>query len=259
MNSKVLSQPTFQVINNYLKLKIENKKIPCPYFNNKRNKVRAGLRVLIGKGSSEEIIEEIKLIAMREKIDLEKLSEDELKKFLVEHNIGIDCSGLVYYILDAELKALGKSALKNHIIFPHAKNPIRKLLTKLRPAENTNVKVLADNKNSKTIPLVEIEPGDIITMVGSKNIANPDHVLLIHRVKFENDKPKKIYYTHSLQWKTDGQYNHGVRQGTIEITDPEKNILNQNWTEQEKVGKENETLTIATNAKYTEIRRLMDI
>ena len=52
---------------------------------------------------------------MREKVDISKMDEDQLKKFAVEHNIGIDCSGLVYYILDAELKAKGKKPIRKYL------------------------------------------------------------------------------------------------------------------------------------------------
>ena len=37
------------------------------------------------------------------KIDLKKIGDENLKKFLVDHKLGIECSGLVYHILNALL------------------------------------------------------------------------------------------------------------------------------------------------------------
>jgi hypothetical protein len=59
-----------------------------------------------------------------------------------------------------------------------------------------------------------------------------------------------------LDWRTDGLYNHGVRQGTIEIVDLAKSLTNQIWIESGKTGEENETLERAIYAKNLLIRRL---
>jgi hypothetical protein len=255
---EILSDEARRRIDRYLHLHINGNTIPCPYFNNKRNRVRAGLRVLVGKGSPEEIEEEAALIAMREKVDLTALSNDDLKTFFVEHNLGIDCAGLAYYILDAESKARGKGPLKKRLSFPFAKNPIRKLLSKLRPAENTNVRVLSHESNSAPALLDATKPGDMIVILDTKNGKHWDHILVIHRVLREDGALKRIDYTHSLQWDTDGPYRHGVRQGIIEIINPKENILRQRWTEQEKTGEENKTFVRAKRAQKVDVRRLIE-
>jgi len=227
MSTKMLSQSTLKLINQYLNLKFNGKNVITPYFNNRRQKVHGALRVLVGKGSVEDIKEELKILSLREKIDLRNFSKEEITKFIVNNNIGIDCSGLAYYILDTELKAQEKKSLKKHLKFPDIKNPLRKLIIKLRPVENCGVKNLADDENSVEINLKGAEPGDMIFLLDAGARHDYNHVMLITEID-KND----IVYIHSFQYPTDGQYNHGVRQEKIKIINPEKNILEQNWQEE---------------------------
>ncbi len=262
----MLSTETQQIIARYLSLPFPHLTgVNAPYFNNKKSDVRGGLRVLVGKGSADDIAEEALIISLRDKLDLSGMAAEEMKTFLVDNHLGIDCSGLAYYILDAELKARGKGGLKKHLHFPTVKNPLRKLLLKLRAVENTNVKVFADNANSSVVALADIQPGDIITMLGSGKNHDRDHMVVVRELTMNNeqfppqaDQPLAgiINYIHSLQWSTDGKYNHGVRQGTITIFDTSKPITEARWVEQGKEGDENETLERARFAEKLEIRRL---
>ena len=226
MTNKTLSKPALQIINDYLNLSIADKKIKTPYFNNRRNKIRGGLRVLIGKGSPKDIIEETTILSLREKADIKNLNEEDLQKYLVEHNLGIDCSGLVYHILDAELKSGNKGSLHKYIRRPWIKNPLRKLIARLRTVENAGVSTFNNPANSKEVEVKDIKPGDMIMMVNTGKNHNIHHILIIHKID-----DKTIHYTHSFQYPEDGQYNHGVRQESIEITDPSKTLLEQNWSE----------------------------
>lgn len=226
MSDKILSVQARQVIDNYLHLAFLEKKISCPYFNNKRSRVRGALGVLIGKGTPEEIVDEAGLIALREKVDLKNLDDEQTKKFLVEHNLGVDCSGLVYHVLNAELNARKLGPLRKHIKRPWIKSPIRKVIALLRPAENTGVNTFFNNINSKEIQLSEIQPGDLIILMNTGINHNLHHVLLAHEVASD-----VVRYTHSFQFTDDGLYNHGVRQEEIKIIDPNKNLLEQNWSE----------------------------
>ena len=82
-----------------------------------------------------------------------------------------------------------------------------------------------------------------------------NHILVVHTVDYQNFVPTMIHYTHSIAWPDDGQYGHGVRQGTIEILEPTKGITDQKWTEKGKTGAENPTYLRAKISK-TEIRKL---
>ncbi|KKQ28205.1 MAG: hypothetical protein US42_C0001G0056 [Candidatus Magasanikbacteria bacterium GW2011_GWC2_37_14] len=221
-----LSTQALEVIQNYLHLPFPGHNISCPYFNNRRARLRGGLRALIGKGSPADIVEEATIISLREKINLNKITDEELKKFLIDKKIGIDCSGLVYHILDAEMKAQGKGSLQKILKRPWFKNPIRKLLVKLRPIENTGVGTFNHEINSMEINLKDLAPGDLIIIMGAGVKQDYNHILLINQIA-----DNKIQYTHSFQYPNDGLYNHGVRQETITITDPNKSLLDQTWSE----------------------------
>lgn len=235
-----LPQPAKEVMGRYLRLPFEHHTIVCPYFVNSRQRVRGALRARVGKGSPEDIVEEATILALKEKIDLASLSDEALKKFLVDHRLGIDCAGLVYY-------ALGLGRRLSH---PSARG-IRKLIAKLRPAENTDVATLADDANSTLVSLADARHGDLIIIRDAGPNQDRDHVLLIHEVNFP-----VIRYTHSFQWSTDGKYGHGVKQGEIVVADAGRPLTEQRWLETGKTGEENETFRYMKNARLVEIRRL---
>lgn len=244
-----LSPQSLQAIQNYIHLPFPNKNISCPYFNNRRVRMRGGLRALIGKGSPEDIVEEATIISLRDKIDLNKLSNEDLKKFLVDNKLGIDCSGLTYHILDAEMKAINNKSLHKILRRPWFRNPIRKLLIKLRPVENTGVGTFNHDVNSIDVQLADTQPGDMIIMMGAGPKQDYNHILVINQIADSNNQVTTIIYTHSFQYPNDGLYNHGVKQETITITDINKTLLEQNWSEPQM--KE-----YAMKAKECKIRRL---
>ncbi len=232
--------------------------ISCPYFNNRRARVRGALRVTIGKGTPKDIVEEAMIFALKEKVDLKHLTDTELKQFLVDHHLGADCSGLVYHILDAELREKKNKSLASALHFPHATTVIRKILTRLRPAENTSVATLAHEHNSFSVPFQTIQSGDLIILQGFGPTHDRDHVLFVHTVEpgANSQELGMIGYTHALAWVSDGIHTHGVRQGVIEILDLKKSLTDQYWTEQEKTGQDNETWRHAAEAQTLTIRRL---
>ncbi|MBU0545736.1 hypothetical protein KKA13_00570, partial [Patescibacteria group bacterium] len=202
MISKTLSKQAQNTVNGYVNLPIYGHNINCPYFNNRRANVRGGLRVMIGKGSVEDIAEEIVLMGLREKIDYNKLTDGDLKKFLVENGIGIDCSGFVYHVLDSELKARGLGGIKKHIKFAFIKTPWRKFLSWLRPAEHAGVRTISADENCDRISLENVLPGDMIVFIKTGVKHDRNHIMLITKVEYDDaDVPQKIHYTHSFQWR----------------------------------------------------------
>jgi hypothetical protein len=258
MNTKTLSQPALAVIDQYLNFHVDKigavsagahqQGLTCsiPYYNNKRNGVRGGLRALSGKGSPRDIFDEVEIIMLKEKIPVASLTDETFKWFLVDHNIGIDCSGFAYYILNAEGHARGKKSIERHLSFPLSKGFIRKIRCLLRPVGNTGVGTFAHAENSTSVLLKDIQVGDMITMLDDDK--SRDHILVVHQIEYQNFIPTTIHYSHSIAWPTDGQYNHGVRQGKIDIIDINKPITEQIWSE-------NETFTRSQKAK-TDLRRL---
>lgn len=255
--TKTLSKEALAVIDSYLSFSIEGICISIPYYNNARQRIRGGLNVFTGKGSPADIKEELKLLAHKGNIPLDSLSEDGLKEFLVANNIGIDCSGLVYFVLDAEMKARNKKSLAAVISHRGVHGRIGALRAKLRPLQNTNVAVFRDEHNSHIVALKDTKPGDCIILTGIEGTHVSDHVLIVHKVVYQGNTPTELHYTHTIAWSSDGKYKHGVRQGVIEITNISGTLSEQKWTENGTTNKNNETRAATMKAKYVAIHRIL--
>lgn len=229
--NKTLSEAAIFVLEQYLHFQVGPASCSVPYFNNKTIKARAALAARVGKGKPSDILDELKDILFRKRISIDSLNSESLKKILVENNLGIDCSGFSYQILNAESEATGKGSLKKHLVLIKANNFIRKIIASLNPVKNVDVATFASDKNSQQISLKEILPGNIITMLGNSGEGERDHILVIHKVEYVGSDPKIIHYSHSIAYPEDGLYGTGVRQGYIEINDSSNSILEGNWSE----------------------------
>jgi hypothetical protein len=260
MNTKILSENSLEIIEQYKNIKIENAVCSVPYFNNKRIGTRGGFRSEIGKGSPKDIHEEAINLLLKQKIDKKSLDNNSLKKFLVDNNIGIDCSGFAYYILNAESNSRGKGNIDRHLSFPFCKGIIKKMKCKIRPVENTSVETLAHDSNSKIVFLKDIQIGDMITMTGDENNNERDHILVVSKIEYQNFIPMTIHYVHAVAWPTDGEYGHGIHEGMIQVVNVDKGILEQKWIEKDKDGNEktnDENYTFVRGQKSkTEVRRM---
>lgn len=252
----MLSPEAQKIITNYLRLPFAYQDIFCPYFINKKNKIRGALRALIGKGTPDEIVEEATICALKEKINLATLDTSSLRKFLVDHHIGVDCSGFVYHVLDTELKTNKKPSLGKSLHFPTTSNFFKKIIAKIRPAENANVQTFAHNANSKQIDLKNIQPGDVIVITDAGKDHGYQHIILVHDVIYETTNPTNIHYTHSIELPQETWQEHGVRQGTITITNPEKSLLEQVWFERGQAGENNKFYVYAKTARSIKAHRL---
>lgn len=251
MNTE-LSQLAQSIIYNYLHVPIGPRCV-CPYFNNRRSKIRGGLRALVGKGSPEDIKEEVEIISLKEKKDLQKCTSQELKEFLVDQGIGIDCSGFAYHVLDAELRARSKDRLSTHIFFPHSF--LKKIYAKLRPAENTNVTTFALEKNSTPVDVSDVRAGDMIFILGTGKEKTYNHIMVVVDVRGSSND-RVLSYAHSYAWPSEGKYGHGVRTGEIRASDLSQPLTKALWTEKGMSGKDNYTLQTALEAHTVSIRRL---
>jgi len=274
MQSQTLAEPAMKTIGDYLHFKIGSASVSVPYFNNKTTRTRAALRTFIGKGNPSDIRAELEVISVNGHVDENTLDSESLKKMLVDNNLGIECSGFTYHVLEAESIARGFGRLKKHLSFCGNRGLIGKIRSNLRPVENCNVATFADDSNSKIIPLTDVRPGDIITMTASNDnddfrtiggSTERNHILVIHEVVYEikdgRSTPSKIFYSHAVAYPEDGIYGTGVRQGEIEISDTHKPITEAKWTEEGKIGKT--SISSSTNRLFlraqkslTEIRRL---
>ena len=254
MTTSSLSPQALAVIDSYEHLKIGNKTINCPYFNNRTSNLRGALRVLVGKGTPGEIADEARIISLRDKFELDELNEGDLIKFLTEQHLGIDCAAFGYYVLDAELQSTQNKKLKQLLSFK-SKGLLRRLIAKFRIVENTGVLVFSEN--SKEIKLDEVKPSDTIIALGGGIRHDYNHIIIITSVtKDQSDKPQSMEYAHSYTWKSEGKYTKGIRRGTIKITKPEGTILEQQWTEDGKSGDKNETWVYLNGAHNVCLTRI---
>jgi hypothetical protein len=217
----MLSPEANKVIDSYLHLPLGCGPV-TPYFNNRRAKIRGGLRALIGKGSPEEIVEEAEIIALRNKVDIKSLDTVTLKKFLVDKGLGIDCSGFAFHVLNAE--SLARNGKRLGAYLTARTTLLRQFIARLREAENVSVAHLASDANSSAIRYDEARPGDIITLL------NPEynHVLVIESAD-RTGSTVTLHYIHSYAWPEEGVYGHGVRRGTLSLSNGD--IMKGVWVE----------------------------
>ena len=154
IDTQTIGNTTRAVIDAYMALPLDGKP-SCPYFNNRRRKNRGGLRVAKGKGSPEEIAEEVKIIAKLSHVDISILPKDKLKEFLVKNDLGIDCSGFAYHVLTAFIQEKTGKKL-THFVTSNRTGVIGSFLARLRPAENLGVNSFRNERNSTEIEIKEI-------------------------------------------------------------------------------------------------------
>ncbi len=246
--NKTLSAEALLILDHYLHFKVGTATCSVPYFNNKTLGSRGALAVHVGKGSPLGLSHEVRDLLFKKKVAPESLNDDTLKKLLVENNLGIDCSGFVYHILNTECISTEKGPLKKRLTFTQARGLFGKMNAALHPAKNSGVLTFTDDVNSSIIPITEVTPGDIITLVGNSGEGERDHILVVHEVIGENSKAKTLHYSHSVAYPEDGLYGTGVRQGNIEISDPSAPLLTAHWSEQHIFNR--------ANKSKTELRRL---
>ena len=255
MNTKTITPRAMSVIDQYLHFKVGAAACSVPYFNNRTVRARASLRAEAGKGSPKDIYDEVQSTLVKQHVSIDTLADEPLKKMLADANIGIDCSGFAYYVLNAESAETDKGPLDKYLSFVNCKGLLGKMRAKFRPAENCDVATLADDKNSRVISLNEAMPGDIITMIGDADDNEHDHILIVHQVDYQNFAAFKLYYSHAVAYPEDGLYGSGVKQGAIEIVDSKKPLTEQEWIENGLTGNANRIYLRAFKSK-TELRRL---
>jgi len=255
MNTKTLTPRALDVIDQYLHFKVGSAVCAVPYFNNKTVRARASLRAENGKGSPQDIFDEVQGMLVNQHIMPDAIADDRLKKLLADNNIGIDCSGFAYYVFNAESAELGKGALDKRISFVNCHGWLGTMRAKFRLAENCDVSTLAADANSRIIALNEAAPGDVITMTSGPEGGERDHILVIHQADYQNFSATKLYYSHAVAYPEDGVYGSGVRQGTIEIVSPGKALTEQLWNESDSVQGAARIFARVQKSK-TELRRM---
>lgn len=260
-----LSPNALKLIDKYFNLPFDVAEIRCPYFNNAKVGGRAQLRVLAGKGTPQEIVDEAKIISMQYKKGifdkdghccLHMHSEAEhigcIRQFLIDNNLGVDCSGFISHVLIAHFLETKGVDLRKKMFITSPRNFFRWIISKLRPVEQMSVAVYDNPRNSVAVnAMSELKPGDLIIMLKTGPRRTRNHMLLV----IENSGGM-INYVHARAWSSEGQYSHGVTKGQIKIIKPEAGLLDQEWIEKGSTGGKNETLLETQQAETLQMKRL---
>ena len=270
----MLSPKAEKLINDYFNLPFKGlANVRCPYFNYARRQGRGQLRVLIGKGEPEEIVEEAKILSIQYHHDIfdhegacklcgaEKTLADVadcVRKFLIDNDLGVDCSGFTAHVLRAHYLETKEKDIFKVLPIARDQNIWRRLIAKFRPAENLSVRALADNVVSELIAdgkkiydWSKLQPGDMLVMLETGPVNKRNHIVMV-----ENVENGKINYVGARAWASEGKYDHGVSRGEIELIAPDHPLLAQTWEENGQINDLNETYLEAKNAKIFEVRRL---
>lgn len=196
--SKILYQGYKQFI-----LNVNGKKVPIPYRINIPPDEHPRRQ---GKSSPEDILAQLKQDAKEQGFDLDSASVEEVKKFMEQNKLGIDCSGFAYRLLDfLTFETKGK-----HLTDFGLPNVGR-----------TNVNILTSDEYSKPInSVILVQPGDLIKVDSSQKI--PHCMVVLEK------QPNEIIYVHSSRYP---QTEDGVHTAKIEVIDPKKPLRVQKWQE----------------------------
>lgn len=270
----MLSPQAEQMIYEYLNLPFKDiAGIRCPYLNNSRHNQRGQLRVLVGKGTPAEIVEEAHIISVHYHNGLfdkngncclhndhihHPAAVEKIRRFLIDNNLGIECSGFVTQVLRVHFQETKQKDIVNEMRLVNPARLLRWLISRLRPVENINVKTYADSRNSifvidakKAFDPAALQAGDFIILLETGPGNKRNHIILIRDIQ-----KNVVNYVHARAWTNEGQFGHGVSEGTITISKPKAGILEQTWEENGFTGNKNETYLEAKQAKTFEIRRL---
>lgn len=215
---QILPKKVSKLIKHYKNLKIGKHTITTPYFQglNRPNKKP----VYSGKGLPQEIEQEAVRLFRRRGKNLKNIDPSTLRLYLIMAGLGIDCSGFVVRILDKLLKERKGVSIKK-ILKPTPDTLKKRILFHLRPYTNLSSNAITSEINCVKINTNETQPGDLIRFGNF-------HLAIITSVKKSNGKVSEIEYHHSTSDYLD---RHGVRSGSIIITNPNDSLDNQKWTE----------------------------
>ncbi|MBI2462663.1 MAG: hypothetical protein HYV65_00225 [Candidatus Spechtbacteria bacterium] len=226
MNTIVsIPQPALDVIERYKHLNIgDNRAVRCPYYRNPRSgKERWGLNAFSGKGSPQEIEDELKIIERLEHKNFSSMEEDEVRDIMRKRRLGVECSGFIAHIFDAWTRQSKSKRVYEVLQFPQS-GLFAKIAIYLRPFTHIGVATLTDLQNARELKnWQELQPGDLIRFV-----AEVDHAILVIKTERDNnDKLISVEYAQSVREET----GEGIKEGKITITNESLPLVEQHWEE----------------------------
>ena len=197
-----------------------DKYLGTPYWKNVLDKdgkiIKEG--AFAGKGTPQEIDYVTSCLAYEKTIDLKTLSDKEIRQLQRDNNIGVDCSGYVYNLLDAFATDIGLPGIYYKLVGNW------RGITRLG-ARSVSATNYADPINSNKVDkLSEVKTGDYIVLIGKDG---QGHVLFI----LENNLDH-LLCTHSSP-ETSNPFIHTFK---IVVKDSSKKIEEQDWQETLQTG-----------------------
>src|SRR3989338_8580226 len=106
MEQKQIPLAAERVIQGYLRIPAgKDKTVRCPYYRNPRSgRERWGLNAYSGKGSPQEIADEMRNTEKLEGKDFSQMEERDIQEAMKKRKLGIDCSGFIAHVFDAWVK-----------------------------------------------------------------------------------------------------------------------------------------------------------
>lgn len=216
-------------IERYKNLQLGGKSVTCPYY---MNLARAkDLRAMVGKGLPEEIEIEARIWEKLKGVDFQLMTEKEIKDFLKNRNIGIECSGFVVHVLDKMVQQKKGKHIWRFLKLPK-KDFLNKIAYLLKPVEKLGADIITNNENSVHVDVKDVRPGDLIRSKWKRK--NSHHVMLVYKViKDDSGNVSEIHYVNSTEQYGD---SNGVREGFIKVIDQSKPLQEQEWVDFDENG-----------------------
>ncbi len=207
MSIKVDTMPQvgIDVIRGYEHLQVApNVFVRCPYYRNPSSGVKKwGLSVFSGKGSPQDIEEELKIIEKLEGVTFGVMSPEDVEFVMRKYRLGVDCAGFIAHVMDAWMKESTGRPLVRHLV-PYG-GFLQRIFWRFRPFTHMSVRALISEANSFPSTLSEVLPGDLMVFLGEI-----DHAAIVVSVKREEGRPIEVSYAHSAYEKGDGKIKTGV-------------------------------------------------
>lgn len=201
--------------NRFMELTIAGQLVGTPYWMNKNPLlVDTPYYQAVSKGgklSPEEIVQSVFTRSTSTNVDLASHSRDEIRKFMLENAIGVDCSGFTYQVVREIYSALGGNGFDEKVIGaePH-----------FRGITKTAARDLTDTKNSVMINEIrQAMPGDMIRCQEGR------HIIVII-----SNNGDTVTCAHS-RFSSNRHNTNGVVTFTVDVVDPMLDIAKQRWNE----------------------------
>lgn len=214
LHQPALPHETKKLLEMYLQLPFDQLTVMCPYWMNKLEPNIKG--PFSGKGTPKQIVYATKLLARKQRVNLQKLTYKQILNFMKKNRIGVDCSGLVFHLANCFDKETGGTGIANKLLENNK-------LPSWRAAWRVNANRLTDPEYTTEVSLANVRVGDMIRVMGGKHV-----FFVVEVVK------NTIVYVHSSFLSTK---ESGVHLSKIKIINRQKDLSYQQWYEKTLDGK----------------------